>query len=184
MDQLVVGALQEGAVNRDHGVHVLAGHAGRQGHAVLLGDADIEIALGEALVKFDHTRAFAHGRRDGQQRFVLLRHVAEPLAEDFRVGWRRLRGNGFCDHPSFRVERSDRVVLDRVFFSRCVPLAFFRDDVQQVGAIDFFGRSDGAYQGWQVVAVNRAEIAEPQLLKKRTADDGVLKQVFRPLGTL
>jgi hypothetical protein len=86
VDQLVVGALQEGRVDRDHRLHALAGEAGGEGDGVLLGDADVEVALREALVELDHARAFPHRRRDADQALVLLGHVAQPLAEDLREG--------------------------------------------------------------------------------------------------
>jgi hypothetical protein len=47
--ELVVGALQEGAVDGHDGLEPFAGHAGGEGDGVLLGDADVEVALGKAL---------------------------------------------------------------------------------------------------------------------------------------
>ena len=46
---LVVAALQEGRVDRGEGLHAGGGEAGGEGDGVLLGDADVEAALGEAL---------------------------------------------------------------------------------------------------------------------------------------
>ena len=46
VNQLVVGALQEGAVNRQHWLEPFTGHASRHGHSVLLGDAHIKILIG------------------------------------------------------------------------------------------------------------------------------------------
>jgi hypothetical protein len=88
VDQLVVGALQEGRVDRHHRLEPLAGDAGGEGHSMLLGDADVEVALGEALVELDHARALAHRRRDADQALVLLGHVAQPLAEIGRASCR------------------------------------------------------------------------------------------------
>ena len=44
---LVVGALQEGRVDRGKRLHPLGRQPGGEGHRVLLGDADIEGALRE-----------------------------------------------------------------------------------------------------------------------------------------
>jgi hypothetical protein len=44
--QLVVAALQEGRVDGDHRLQSFAGEAGGEGHGVLLGDADIVVAVG------------------------------------------------------------------------------------------------------------------------------------------
>ena len=49
VDQLVVGALQEGGVDRHHRLHAFAREAGGEGERVLLGDADVEVAVGIAL---------------------------------------------------------------------------------------------------------------------------------------
>jgi hypothetical protein len=45
---LVVGALQEGRIDRAERLHALGREAGGEGHRMLLGDADVEGALGEA----------------------------------------------------------------------------------------------------------------------------------------
>ncbi len=49
VNQLVVGALQEGRVNRHHRLDAFAGESGGKGQRMLFGNADIEIALGEFL---------------------------------------------------------------------------------------------------------------------------------------
>ena len=43
--QLVVAALQERRIDRDHRLGAFAGHAGGERHRVLLGDGDVEVAL-------------------------------------------------------------------------------------------------------------------------------------------
>jgi hypothetical protein len=48
VDQLVVAALQEGAVDGHHRLEPFAGQAGGKGHGVLLGDADVVVALRES----------------------------------------------------------------------------------------------------------------------------------------
>ena len=65
VQELVVCALQEGGVNRHHGFDALAGQPCGKGNGVLFGNADIEIAVGEALFEFHQPAAFAHGGRDG-----------------------------------------------------------------------------------------------------------------------
>jgi hypothetical protein len=66
VDQLVVGALEEGGIDGDHRPHALAGEAAGEGHGVLLGDADVEVALRELGGIAHHARAFAHGRGDAR----------------------------------------------------------------------------------------------------------------------
>ena len=47
MDDLVVGTLQEGRVDRHDRLAALQRQAGREQHRLLLGDADIEVAVGQ-----------------------------------------------------------------------------------------------------------------------------------------
>ena len=47
VDDLVVGALQEGRVDRAHRLHPLEREAGREQHRVLLGDADVVVVVGQ-----------------------------------------------------------------------------------------------------------------------------------------
>ena len=63
--QLVVGALQEGGVNRHHRLNATAGQAGSKGNGMLLGNADIEIAFGKASLKLHQSAAFTHGGGNG-----------------------------------------------------------------------------------------------------------------------
>lgn len=51
---LVVAALHEGRVDAAEGLEALDGHARRKRHGVLLRDAHVEGALGEALAKDVH----------------------------------------------------------------------------------------------------------------------------------
>ena len=46
VDDLVVGALEEGRVDADDRAHALGGETGGEGDGVLLGDADVEEAIG------------------------------------------------------------------------------------------------------------------------------------------
>ena len=47
VDDLVVGALQEGRVDRATGLHALEREPGREQHRVLLGDADVVVLVGQ-----------------------------------------------------------------------------------------------------------------------------------------
>ena len=61
---LVVRALQERAVDRAERAQPLGRHAGGEGHRVLLGDADVEAAIGEAAGEPVEPGAGRHRRRD------------------------------------------------------------------------------------------------------------------------
>ena len=85
VDQLVVGALQEGRIDRDDRLQALAGEAGGEGDGMLLGDADIEVAVGYCSAKrtMPEPSRIAGVMPTGG---VGCRHVAQPVAEDLRVG--------------------------------------------------------------------------------------------------
>ena len=70
---LVVAALQEGRIDRRERLEAFGGEAGREGDGVLLGDADIEGALGELLAEQVEPGARRHRRGDGDDLVVLLR---------------------------------------------------------------------------------------------------------------
>ncbi len=64
VDQLVVRALQERRVDRDHRLQPFGRKPRRERHRVLFGDGDVEIAVRESLGELDQPRAFAHRGRD------------------------------------------------------------------------------------------------------------------------
>ena len=131
--QLVVSALQESGVNRHDGLDAFTCQTARKGNGVLLGDSDVEIAVGELLFKLNQAAALAHGRRDGNQTLVRRRLVAQPLAEYLRIS-RFGRGRFDFRRRHFARQLGDSVVFDRIVFGEFVAVAFFGDDVQQLRA--------------------------------------------------
>ena len=110
VDDLVVGALQEGRIDRAERPHPLRGEAGGEGHRMLLGDADVEAAVGEfraanlsSPVPDGIAAVIAHdlvvARRLGDQR----------LGEHAGVGRRARRGLGL-------LAGDDVELLDAVIF--------------------------------------------------------------------
>ena len=87
---LVVGALQERGIDGGERLQAFGGEAGGEGDGVLLGDADVERALGKLLAEAIEAGAVGHGRGDGDDLVVLLRLGDESLGEYARVA-RRLR---------------------------------------------------------------------------------------------
>ena len=70
---LVVAALQEGRIDRAERLVALGRKAGGEGHRMLLGDADVEGALGEGLVEDVDAGAGRHRGGDADDLVVLLR---------------------------------------------------------------------------------------------------------------
>ena len=162
--ELVVAALQKGGVDGDDGFDAFAGEAGGEGYGVLLGDADVEIAFGKTLLELDQAAAFAHGGGDGGKAGVGLGLVAQPAAEDFGVGGARRgrRGGGVGRGGGF----ADGVVFDGVVFGQFVALAFFGDDVQELGAFFAAQFGEGVDELDDVVAVGRAGVGEAEVFKQ------------------
>ena len=166
VDELIVGALQEGGVDGNDGFDAFAGQSGGKGYGVLFGDADIEVAVGEALFEFHQPAAFAHGGGNGGQPVVGFGLIAQPLAEDLGVGGAG-RGGSFRRPVALGGGFADGVVFDGVVFRQFVALPFFGDDVQQLGAgfaAQFVQRFD---QLDDVVAVGGAGVGKAEIFKQR-----------------
>ena len=63
VDHLVVGALEEGRIDRAERPHALRGKARGKGHRVLFGDADVEGAVGVRLGELVEPGARSASRR-------------------------------------------------------------------------------------------------------------------------
>ena len=83
MDNLIVGALQEGRVDRYHRLVAANRQARSKGYRVLLGDSHVEILVRVFFGKLHHAGAFTHGRRHRHQHVVFRRRFAQPVAKDF-----------------------------------------------------------------------------------------------------
>ena len=180
VQQLVVTALQEGRVNRQHRPQALAGKARRKGDGVLLGDADVKIARREALGKAHHAGAFAHRRGDGNKAVVGRRHVAQPVPENLRITGPITRF--LAIQPQVRLEFRDAVVTHRVGFGQLVALPFFGDDVQELRPRKLLQVLQGGDQRVEVMAVNRADVVETEFLEQRTGTQQSLDVAFDAVG--
>ncbi|CAG9212845.1 hypothetical protein PSP6_310082 [Paraburkholderia tropica] len=182
VDQLVVAALQEGRVDRDHRLEALGCETARERHRVLLGDADVEVTVREALLELDHARALAHGRRDADDAAVQLGRIAQPFAEHLRVGL--LGGRGRRLDAFGRVELAGTVVQDRVGFGELVALAFLRHHVQELRAAQFLDVLQRGDQRVEVVTVDRADVVEAEFFEQRGRHDHALRVLFELAGEI
>ena len=88
MDDHVIGALHERAVDGEKRLEPLRGEpAGEEGR-MLLGDADIVIARGMPLLENGKPRSAGHGGGDGDDAVVVVGKVRKFGAEDLRVSRR------------------------------------------------------------------------------------------------
>ena len=88
VDDLVERSLEEGRVDRDERRQAIGSHAGRHAHGVLLGNADVEDAVGVLRLHLDEAGAFQHGRADADDRLVVAHDPGQGLGEHLRVGGR------------------------------------------------------------------------------------------------
>ena len=85
VDQLVVGALKEGAVDGNDRTQPLAGHACRQGDGMLLSDAHVHVLVRNGLLKQIETGTGGHGRSDADHPTVLLTELDQGLPKHLAV---------------------------------------------------------------------------------------------------
>ncbi len=179
---LVVAALQEGGVDRHDRLHAGGGQPAREGHGVLLGDADIVIALGEAHGEVHHARSFAHGGGDADHPVVAFGRLAQPVAE--RAGERAgaFRGRGGFDLVG--VEPADAVEAHRVGLGGGVAATLLGDHMQQARAGLFGQVAKHLDQGVEVMAIDRADIAKAELLEQRALGQHALDLLACPVHQL
>ena len=122
----VIRALHEGAVDRKKGLQAACRHTAGEEGGMLLGDADIVAACGVALGKVDQARARRHGGCDGDNLVIVVREICELRAKQFRVS----RGGGGGGLAGVLVEFSKSVKLVRPLQRGRVAFPFLSKDVQ------------------------------------------------------
>ena len=116
------------------------------------------------------------------RRWSCAGHVAQPLAEHLREG--RLGRRGRLLHAHRRVELARAVVVDRVGLGQLVAVALLGDDVQELRALHVAQVLQRRDQRVEVVAVDRADVVEAELLEDRARHDhalGMLLEAARQL---
>ena len=180
--QLVVSALEKRRVDGGHRAHPLARQAAREVHGVLLGNAHVEETVREALGEFFEARSFAHRRRNGHDPGIPFGQLRDGLAEDRRVA-RRL-GGGLVERSGRDVELCHAVIFHGELLGVGIPLALLRHDVEQRGARLVLDLGQDVQEVLDAVPVDRAHVAEPQLLEHQARDQqglGGLDDLFREL---
>ena len=85
MNHLVVGPLQEGAIDGRHRLEALQCQAGRKGHCMLFTDSHVKKALRVQSGELAQTGALGHSSCDGHYLVVFLSQSHHGLSKDFRV---------------------------------------------------------------------------------------------------
>ena len=85
---LIVGALQEGRIDGRERLEAFGRQPGGESDAMLLGDADVEGAVGKFLLEQVDAGARRHRRGDGDDLRILARFLDQAFAVDFLIGGR------------------------------------------------------------------------------------------------
>ena len=85
VDQLVVGALEEGRVDRADRFRALDRQPGGEQHSVLLSDPDVVVVLGQLFGELLQAGPPRHRRRDPDHPVVAARLADHSVGEDLRV---------------------------------------------------------------------------------------------------
>mmetsp|Transcript_14383 Transcript_14383/g.37312 ORF Transcript_14383/g.37312 Transcript_14383/m.37312 type:complete len:337 (-) Transcript_14383:730-1740(-) len=166
---LVVCTLHERRVDGAERLEALDRHACGKCDSMLLGDANVVRALGEALPELVNTRAAGHGGGDGHHRAVRRRDVDQRVREHRRVrGSLRWSGELFARRD---VELGHTVILVRGGLGRGVAFALVGLHVQQhwLRALAVADVLEDRHQVVEVVSVDRANVVEAELLKQSSA---------------
>ena len=169
MHDLVVGALEEGRIDGGKRLQAFGGKSGGEGHRVLLGDADVERALGKDFGEAVEARARRHGRGDGDDLVVGARFLDQRIGEYLGVARRRAGGLRFL-RAGHDIELADAVELVGRDFGRAVALALLGHDMNQDRAVPHVAHvAQHGQQMIEIVPVDRADIIEAELLEQRAA---------------
>ncbi len=135
---------------------------------MLLGDADVESAVGESLVENVDPGSRRHRRGDADDLLVLFGFLDEALAKHVLIrGGIRL---GFGLRAGGNVELDHRMILVGGRFRRAVALTLLRDDMNQDRAgLHVADVLQDRQQMVEVVAVDRTDIIEAEFLEQRAA---------------
>ncbi len=186
LEDLVVGSLEEGAVDIDDRPHARAGQSGREGHGMGLADTDVKKPLGELVADRFELVALAHGRRDHRDAMVVVHAVEQRVPHDLGVELAHLllerqRAVGLD-------ERSRGVEGGGIFRGRLESMALFGHDVQHDGQIEVAGHPQVFLQLRDIVAVDRPDVAETEPLEEHAAEqarlDGILDLGKKPFGRI
>ncbi len=160
--QLVERPVEEGGVEGDHRVHAAEGQPRRRGECMLLGDADVIGALGEAPGELADAGRLAHRRRDHHDVVALLAQTDEFLAEHTRPAAAGTRPG----QPGERVEAAGLMhLVGLVVLGRRVAVALARDAVDDHRPAEAAGQAQRVLDGGDVVAVDRSEVLQAEILE-------------------
>ena len=173
VEDAVHGTLQEGAVDGDDRTQSASRHTGGKNGAVFFGDADIVDAGGMLVLEGAEAGAGEHAGGDGDDARVAFGEAGEVFGEGVGEGEAALLAGadrvGLGVGDFFFLEA---VAALGVFVSGGEATAFFGQYVEQHGgAGELADAAQGGDQLRQVVAVDRADVAEAEFFEDDAGDD-------------
>ena len=141
-----------------------------------LGDAHIEKAAGEKAGKVPEPCTIHHGRSDGTDPWVLLRHLLHGAAE-----YRRKVLLCRRDHAGIRIKASHAVEAVRVGLRRSIALPFLGFHMDHHRAVQLLGPLEGGTELLDIVTVHRPQVCKPHVLKHGTGQYQLLDSGFDPV---
>ncbi len=180
-EHLVERSVDERRIQRDHRVEAGEGHARGARGRVLLGDPDVVGALGELRREPVEPRRPHHRGGDGHDVGSASTHLDELLGEHRRPGEALVR-EGLA---GLGVEDPDGVeALGVVELGRPVAAALLGDDVHDDRTREDASAAEGVLEGDRVVAVDRADVLEPEVLEHALRREDVLDALLDPVQRL
>ena len=171
VDDVVVRALKEGGVDGAHRTQPARCETGGEGDGVPLRDADIEEPVGMCRGKQTDTGAARHRRGDRDDACILARELRQSLAEGRRIRW--IRGDGRPGLAGARIvsRREGMPLLAAGVLASGKSLSLLGDDVDEARSIELAHHREGLEQRVDVVAIDRAEVSEAELLEQHTGGE-------------
>ncbi len=169
MDDRIERPLQERGVDRAHRAVALDGHPAGEHGRVLLGDAHVVGALGEAGHHVLHAGALEHGGGDAHHARVALGLGHQSVAEHLGVGRDRGGGGGLLRRglAALDDERGRAVHRLAVGLGRRISAPLDRHHVDHARAILVERGAQRAPDALDVVPVDRADVGEAERLEER-----------------
>ena len=168
VDDLVVGALEEGRIDGRERPVALRGQPGGERDCVLFRNADIEHAIGELLGNLVQARARRHRGGDRHHLLVAGHLGTQRLRVD--AGVARRPGGGLGLNARDHVELDHAVIFVRSILRWRVALALLGHDMDQHRAdVRIADVLEDLDQCADVMAVDGADVIKTQLLEERAA---------------
>ena len=180
-EHLVDRAIEECRVDGDHGMQAGVGHAGGACRCVLLGDADVEGAVGILLREAIQAGGTQHGRGDAHDAGVLSPDRHELVGEDGRPGATR-RTQGL---PCLGINHADAVEpVGLVLLGGGVAATLLGDHVDDDRPGEVARATQRVLDLERVVTVDGPDVLQAQVLEHPLRGNDVLQPLLHAVESL